>query len=397
MHAYNPNSVRNRAIRQQADRWQREGLLSTEQRTAIQQAHPVSFRDSNTFAEIGSFIFTVIATGGAYALLLLFMSSLMDNSPAFGFFNALVSLGLLVLARNLISQANFYRNGPDNALIVLSAAFLLSAFNVWLPDDTTLGLRFLLAVPFLLLSVLYYGDVTVAFLALLAFYVGLFSGMLEFPWGQAALPFVLMAVSLGLHLLFRIIKARLPKETYFYYVDALTLAEWATLIVLAAAGNYFVVRELNGLLMEVPPGEPRPETAPQIALTGLFWVLTFLIPGVYAYLGLTRKSRLFVVLALLGLAAAASTVRFYYPLLPLSIHLTLVGTALIGAAVLAIRYLQKPRFGFSDVADEDSPKQFFLNAETLSAISATGATLNRTPDMKFGGGDFGGGGAGKEY
>jgi hypothetical protein len=397
MHAYNPTHVQNRAIRQQADRWQREGLLSAEQRTAIQQAHPVPFRDSNTFAEIGSFIFTAIAVGGAYALLMLFLLNLIDNSPAWGVFNALVSLGLLALARNLISQANFYRNGPDNALIVLGVAFLIAAINMWLPSDTAFWLRCLLAVPFLLLSVLYYGDVTIAFLTLLTFYVGLFSGMLEFPWGRAALPFVLMAVSLGVHLLFRSIKTRLAEQLYVYYVDVLTLSEWATLVVLAAAGNYFVVRELNGLLMEVPPGEPQPEAAPQIALPGLFWVLTVLIPALYAYLGLTRKSRMLVVLALLGLAAAASTVRFYHPLLPLSIHLTLVGAALIAAAVFAIHYLQKPRFGFTDVADEDSPRQFFLNAETLSAISATGAPLNRTPDMKFGGGNFGGGGAGREY
>jgi len=253
----------------------------------------------------------------------------------------------------------------------------------------------LLAVPILLAFAVYYGDVIVTFITLLAFYVGLFTGLLEFPWGRAALPFVLMAVSWGLWFLLKQVRIRVPDP--IYYTDVFNMAEWIALIVLAAGGNYFVVRELNGLLAEVVPGQPHPGVAPQIGLAWLFWILTFLIPGMYAYLCFTRKDRMFVILGILGLAAAASTVRYYHALLPLSVHITLVGIALIGGSVLVIRYLRQPRYGFTDVPDEESPRQFFLNAEVLSVISATGATMNQQPDMKFGGGDFGGAGAGKEY
>lgn len=395
MKAYNPDHIRNRAVRLQADRWQREGLLHADQLTAIRQEYPVPFRDSNVFAEIGSFLFTCIAVGGAYALVLLIMTDLVNNSVSFGSFNALVSLGLTVLVYNLIRRYNFYRNGPDNALIVLAASFLLTAINVVLPNNTALWFRCLLAIPVLLVFAAYYGDVIVTFMGLLAFYVGIFTGMLEFSWGRAALPFVLMVVSGGLWFLLKQVRNRMPDP--IYYTDAFSMAEWIALIVLAAGGNYFVVRELSGLLAEFPLGQPRPEEAPPINLPWLFWILTFLIPGVYAYLGFVRKDRMFVILGILGLAAAASTIRYYYAILPLSVHLTLVGIALIGCAVLAIRSLRQPRYGFTDVADEESPRQFFLNAETLSVISATGATMNRQPDMKFGGGDFGGGGAGKDY
>jgi hypothetical protein len=397
MHAYNPTYIRNRAIRQQADRWQREGLLQADQQTAIRQAHPMPFRESNVFAEIGAFVFTCIAVGGAYALIVLIMNGLVDNSVSFGAFNALVSLVLIVLAYSLIRRYNFYRNGPDNALTLLAAAFLLTAINLWLPNDTALWVRCLLAVPVLLVFVGYYGDVIVAFIALLAFYTAIFTGLLEVSWGRAALPFVLMGVSVLGWFLIKQVQIRLTDTHQTYYADALSMAEWTLLVVLAAAGNYFIVRELNGLLADVEPGQPRPEAAPQISLAGLFWLLTFLIPGFYAYRGYSRKDRMFVILGILGLAAAASTVRYYYALLPLSVHLTLVGTALITGAILMIRYLQQPRFGFTDVPDEESPRQFFLNAETLSIISATGTTMNRQPDMKFGDGDFGGGGAGDKY
>ena len=393
MKAYNPAYVRNRAIRQQADRWQREGLLHADQLTAIRQAYPVPFRNGNVFAEIGSFVFTGIAVGGAYALLVLFMADVVENNVRFGIFNGLVSLGLVLLTRNLISRSNFYRNGPDNALIILAASFLVTALVIVLPNETPFWLRCLLEVPILLVFTLYYGDVIVTFMALIALYASIFSGLLELSWGRAALPFVLMGMSLGLLFL---IKQTRPHTNQTYYTDAFDITEWTVLIVLAAAGNYFVVRELNGLLAEVLPGQTRPQVAPQISLAWLFWLLTVLIPGVYFYLGFTRKNRMFVILGVLGLAAATSTVRYYYPLLPLSVHLTGVGLALIGGAVLLIRSLQQPRFGFTDVPDEESPRQFFLNAELLGTISAT-SILNRPSDMKFGGGDFGGGGAGREY
>ncbi len=395
MKAYNPEHIRNRTIRQQADRWQREGLLQPKQLTAIREAYPVPFRESNVFAEIGAFMFTCIAVGGAYALIVLIMNGLVDNSISFGAFNALVSLGLMVLVYTLIRRYNFYRNGPDNALTVLAASFLLTAVNVVLPNDTALWFRCLLAVPILLVFAAYYGDVIATFMALLAFYTAIFTGLLEFSWGRAALPFVMMGVSIGLWFLLRQTKSQVTSETY--YADSFSMAEWVSLIMLAAAGNYFVVRELNGLLADVLPGQTRPDAAPQISLAWLFWLLTFLIPGIYAYLGFIRKDRMFVILGILGLSAAATTVRYYYALLPLSVHLTLVGAILIGGSVLVIRYLRQPRFGFTDVPDEESPRQFFLNAETLSIISATGATMNRQPDMKFGGGEFGGGGAGDKY
>lgn len=395
MKAYNPTYVYNRTIRQQADRWQREGLLQADQVKAIREAYPVPFRDSNVFAEIGAFMFTCIAVGGAYALIVLVMSSLVDNSVSFGAFNALVSLGLMVLVYTLIRRYNFYRNGPDNALTVLAASFLLTAVNVVLPNDTALWFRCLMAAPILLVFTAYYGDAIASFMALLAFYAAIFTGLLEFSWGRVAMPFVMMGVSIGLWFLIRQTKVRVTNE--LYYADSFSMAEWVSLIVLAAAGNYFVVRELNGLLGEIVPGEARPTMAPQLSLAWLFWLLTFMIPFLYAYLGFTRKDRMFVILGILGFAAATTTVRYYYALLPLSMHLTLVGSVLIGGAVLVIRYLRQPRFGFTDVPDEESPRQFFLNAETLSLLSASEAIRNQQPDMKLGGGNFGGGGSGDRY
>lgn len=363
MKAYNPASVQNRAIRQQAERWQREGLLNPEQLTAIQEAYPVPFRDSNVFAEVGSFMFTVIAVGGAYALILLFMSGLVENSLGFGIFNLLVGAGLLAFGYSLIRNSKFYRNGPDNALIVLAVSCWLAAINTLLPNETAFWFRCLLAVPVLLLFTLYFADVIVTFMAIVALYAAVFDLLLEFDWGRAALPFVLMALSLVIKLLVDRLKPQLSETNQIYYTDALSMVEWLSMIGLAAAGNYFVVRELNGLLIEVPPGQARPEEAPQISLAGLFWLLTFAIPGTYLYLGLTRKSRMFLILGVLGMGAAISTVRNYFAVIPLSVYLTILGSIAIGAAVWAIRSLRQPRFGFTDVPDEESPRQFFLNSE----------------------------------
>ena len=216
--------------------------------------------------------------------------------------------------------------------------------------------------------------------------------MLQISWGKAALPFVLMAASAGLYALVR----RL--DTSPYYADPLNLVQWVALIVLAASGNYFVVRELNGLLLEPTPGQPTPANAPQIALPALFWFLTVAIPIFYLYRGFANRDRMLLILGGLGLVAAASTVHEYVALLPLNMTLTLGGAVLIGVAVFGIRYLTTPRHGFTDAPDTESPDQFFINLGTAAAMqAAAGAQQHPKNDLRFGGGNFGGGGSEGNY
>jgi uncharacterized membrane protein YgcG len=422
MKAYNIDWIYNRIIRLQADRWRQQGLLTDQQAKTIHDAYPVAFRTSNAFVEIGAFLFTNVAVAGGYALLGLFLSALIANQTGIAIFNTVMGVGLILLNQYLIRSQSLYRSGVDNALVVSSAALLVMGINVALPNEVSFWLRCLVSLPILGLAVWYYGDTIVTFIALLTLYAAVFDGLLTFDWGKTMLPFAFMLLS-GLiyvvcHFAFTVPTsgpgrragifsrttgrraAQTPTNRMMhnmaYYDDAITISQWIALSMFMISGNYFIVREFNGQLLRPVPAE-----APEINLPWLFWATTVLIPAAYAYLGLRHRNRVFLILAGVGLAGVVATVRYYVGILPLSVHLSLSGLLTIGFASLLIWYLRRPghethAHGFTDVPDDDSPREFFLNAETLATIQAT-SSIHQPDGVKFGGGDFGGGGSGSKY
>ncbi len=390
MKAYNETWIRNRAVVQQAERWHRQRLLTNGQMDAVRQEFPFNFRQTNGFIEVGLFLFTSIAILSGYLLPATTIGSLVDNRVAFGLFNIASGLVIGWLGLLLINRRQLYRNGVDNAFVVMQTGFLAFGFNQLLPTDLSTALYCLLSLPLLLTVLWYYGDTLIAFGALAAFYGFVFDGMLRFSWGKAALPFVLMAVSGGLLVVVR----RIEKSPY--YADPLKVAQWVALIVLAAGGNYFVVRELNGLLLSPTP-TPGAST-PGVDAPALFWLLTFAIPIVYLWLGFRRKNRMLITLGGLGLVAALMTVHYYAALLPLNVALTLGGLVLIGLAVAGIRYLTQPKHGFTDAPDAELSDSFLVNLGTAVAVqAATGAQQQPKEGLRFGGGNFGGGGSEGNY
>ena len=396
MKAYNETYIRNRAVMQQADQWHRQGMLTNAQIDAARQAFPVNFRQTNGFLEIGLFLFTCVAIMASYLLpgsIILGLLDVVKNERlVYGLFSLLAGGVTWWLGRLVINRQQLYRNGVDNAFVAMLTGFLAFGFGQFLPQNLTLASYCLLTLPLLLVIVWYYGDTLIAFVAVATAYAFVFDGMLQVSWGKSALPFVMMAVSGGLYALAR------RFDTSPYYADPLNLVQWFALIVLVASGNYFVVRELNGLLIDRLPGQPAPANAPEIALPWLFWLLTFVIPLFYLFRGFAKKDRMFLFLGALGLVAAFSTVHEYVALLPLNVALTLGGVALITVAVFGIRYLASPKHGFTDDPDPESPDQFFVNLGTAVAMqAAAGAQQRPANDLRFGGGNFGGGGSEGSY
>ena len=393
MKAYNEQWIFNRDVLEQVSRWHRQQLLTDAQMAAAKKAHPSDFRQTNGFLEIGLFLFTTVAILACYLLPLSTFSVLISESPTgYGLFNILTGVVIGVVGQLLINRRLLYRSGIDNAFVVTMAGFLAFGLNQLLPDNLSLATNCFLTLPILLLILWYYGDTLIAFFVLATFYAGIFDALLSYSWGKDALPFVMMAISGIIYVAANRFQNSNSKERY--YADPLNLAQWISLIVLATAGNYFVVRELNGMLLETKPGVPRPPEAPEIALPVLFWVLTFLIPAIYLWLGLRQKNRMLLILGALGLIAAVATVHEYTGLVPLNVMLTLGGLALIGAAVAGIQYLKTTKHGFTDSPDDDSPNEFFINMATAVAVQAAGAASQGPNDnlrLRFGGGNFGGG------
>ena len=396
MRAYNEQWIYNREILAQAERWHRQKLVSDEQIKAARKAYPVEFRQTNGFIEIGLFLFTTVAILACYLLPASIFSTMLDNPSAYGIFNIAFGLGIGVIGGLLINRRLLYRNGIDNAFVVTLTGFLAFGFNQFLPNGLSLATHCLFTLPLLLLILWYYGDTLIAFFTLSTLYTAIFNSLLKISWGKDALPFVMMGVSLVIYVVVRQVINRDTKQVY--YADPLNLTQWLSLIVLAASGNYFVVRQLNGLLLKSGPGSTSPTDVLEIGLPGLFWVLTFVIPAIYLWQGLTKRNRMLTILGTLGLIAAIMTFHEYTGFVPLNVALTLGGLALIGLAVFGIRYLANPKHGFTDAPDDDSPNELFLSAASIAAVQAAGHVAHAPKDnLRYGGGDFGGGGSEGTY
>lgn len=391
MKAYNLTWLEEREIRQQAERWQAQHVLTDEQAETIRQAYPIRFKQTGAALEIGSFVFTLLAALALYGL----VSITLDiNSKGSGLVSLLMAGGTFALAVLSIRSNQFYRNGIDNALWLVSALSAVWGLVLVFFQRNDVFPPFwevcLIALPILLIYIVYTGDTILTYFALAAFYGALFDGLLEMSWGKAALPFVLMGASAGLFGLVTWLGRSTANAVY--YSDGLTLVQWVALLVGMVAGNYYVVRELNALLLHT-----RQPDSPDIALPILFWLTTFGIPAIYGIIGFRQRNRMLLVVAALGLAGGIATVYHYAGTWPLSVTLAVHGGLLIGLAMLLIRYLRTPKYGFTDAIDEEPPLELLRHVGLLTTLQGIANAQHQPTGPRFGGGNFSGGGAGDQY
>lgn len=389
MKAYNETWVRNKYITEHAARWQRQGLFDEQKMQQIRENYPVGFHESNGFIEIGLFVFSIVAVSGGYFLLATLLSKLFEVDLVYHFFNIGFGTAIGFLAGHLINSRKHYRAGIDNALIIAAVALVIMGIIGLFPDNMPLWQYCFIALPLVLLGVWYYSDLLLTLAAFGTLTVALFDAILEFSFGKQLLPFVLMGVSAGLYVLARLYEDR---DKLVYWRDNFILLEWLSLSLLLISCNYYAVRELNYWMMDRRPAE-----APEIAWAGLFWTLTIAVPVLLFYVGFRQKERPLLIMSAIGWGLALATWRYFHPLFSLEVYLAINGLSLILVAVFLIRYLRVPRAGFTDRPDEDSPNQFLINAELLASVQATSGHLGPKDGIRFGGGDFGGGGSGDRY
>jgi uncharacterized membrane protein YgcG len=167
------------------------------------------------------------------------------------------------------------------------------------------------------------------------------------------------------------------------------------LITFYAAGNYYVVQTLGGEFnSNVNIIAPK-----ALPFGGFFWAWTILLPFIYLGLGIRKKDAILLRIGLILIAAAAITFRTYYHILPVDIMLATVGAAVLGTAYTIMQYLKTPKHGFTYAELDDSNMMDNLKVESL-IIAETFAKAPAAPandGVKFGGGDFGGGGSSDSF
>jgi len=207
---------------------------------------------------------------------------------------------------------------------------------------------------------------------------------------QALIPFAIMVLYA---LLFWGIKKLQSQKPSFIFDDYFTLSKVFCLLMVYVAGNYFVVRELSVELMGV-----NIEPGGDIPFAFLFYFFAGFIPLGYLFYGIKRKSILFIRVALLTVVLSIITLKIYFSLGAPIVTITLSGAIMIGLALVLLRYLKEPKYGFTrEKLLHDKWDSSELTAFVVSqSLSGHQVEVN-DENSEYGGGSFGGGGAGSEF
>ena len=383
MKAYNETLLYNQWVQTKAKDWVRKNLITKEQHTAIDATYADLPYQPNWFIWIGLFIFTIIGIAASTVVFL----PVIDTSFAETFLGPIYGVAMFFFLNYLIRERKLHFSAIDNAFlyaILLSFIPLVAEISADSGDSPLLmGVVYL---PLLLFITYRYGE---PLIALGTFLDGLFiiaTLAMKNPWGKLLLPFILLLYA---GIVWYFVRRFMKKDRSFYWNTALNWLYVATLAVGYAAGNYYVVREGNAALNNLP------DPSPEVALAGLFWALTFLIPVLYLYAAIRWRSLQFLILGTLFLVASLYTLYHYHPFMPGDWATALLGLVGIGVAVYLMRYLKTERKGFIYEPEENS--EWATLATTILATEVGSHASEPPQGPQFGGGTFGGGGSGEGY
>jgi hypothetical protein len=389
MIAYNHTSLDNLLINEEATLALQHDLISKEEAESIGKKYPVNLYLPNSFIRIGLFLLTAVIVFMCLGFIALTMLS--ASEIKFGVLFLIFSLGVYAALEFVVYDKKHFHSGMDDAMIWLSMGFMVTAVNLLVPDLSFFGQSVLIFV----LSSYYtlrFGDVLMSGLSFIAFLGIVFYGVI--PLGTIAkniMPFLLMAISF---FVYWVVKKNKNNYRLRHYKYCCTLLEILSLIILYAASNYFVVREVSNSLFAL-----NLKTGESIPGGWVFWILTVLIPFIYIFRGIQKKDIILLRTGLILVAAIVFTIRYYHHVAPLEIAMSIGGLIMIGISYLITKYLTPPKYGFTHAEPNDPQLAGLPQLESLVVAQTFHQTATADSDnqFNFGGGSGGGGGASGDF
>jgi uncharacterized membrane protein YgcG len=384
MIAYNETWLKNLFIVKEAKRWLDQNLITTEQFKTISDNHKAEFYHPNFFIRILLFLATLIALGGVTGLLgLVLMDILEDAIEVLALLYGLGSWFFLEMV--FVRNAKHYKSGVNEALLYHSLGWTIGGLSAMTGFHE--GILALICVIAFTFAAIRYADLlcTIGAFGSFAYFVfyefysmgGVF---------QQIIPIVFIAIFTPFYFGVKAVQRKKESERW----DAcLTLVESLTLMIIYAAGNYFVVREMSAELMGLylQDGE-------DIPLAFVFYGLTVIIPVLYLYVGIVKKDVVLLRVSLVAIAFSVFTFKYYFSLGHPEITLTLAGAVLLTVSLYLFKFLKTIRGGFTreNILKEkwaDANPEAFVMSQTLG-----GNKMVEGPSADSGsGGSFGGGGS----
>lgn len=373
--------LRNLAVQEDLKKAHRAGDLDTETLKKIAEKYPVGFYAPNLFIRIGLFLLTCIIMSFSVGLISLFLSDhVRIDTSGYVFFWGLITYAAL---ERMIYQFHHFKSGIDEALMWISAGSILTSFVIFQNLDpfatVTYGFIFILAGYF----TLRFADLLMALITFFSFLAFLFLILQSGLNNLSALPFAIILSSAAIYFL----TAHWAKR-FTNYANCLIALQIASLLMIYAGGNYYVVREMGAMVNNVTIDADQ-----SLQLGWFFWLWTVAMPLLYIGLGIKRKDVIILRSGLILVVAAAFTFRNYYHVMPIEGTLSLAGAALLALSYGIIRYLKTPKYGLTSEEQEEEHLMDAIKIESL-IVSETFSGQQAAPESnRMGGGNFGGGGA----
>jgi len=400
--AYSESSEEALRARDLLKDWAGEAFLTEAQYQRMEQETACELRRTNIFLRLVLFLFTLIVVGAAAALFyVLFLSR--SGAQTNGFFLLIFAAVSYMSAELAVSQARLYRYGIEEALAVCSVGFLCAGMqgaffggHSYSPAPDGTGFLVPAAGAIVSLWIWHRFGLPYASLAAMIFVVWLPGFWTSSHSAQHAI--VAAFYALGL---FTVAAVR-PRHrlTYLNYEYSITEA-------LLWLGIYLAInlQLLPVNLFGKGWGGPRTTSEFSRPFYWLTWVLIWCLPPLVLGRGLRRKDRLVIGV---GAIVAILTLVTNKPYLGWQRHTwdpMLLGALLIGVALFLRRWLAggpgEIRHGFTARRLSGRDKHWMNAGAAVFGLASpnpiTPGPQTASPDVHFGGGDSGGGGASSDY
>jgi hypothetical protein len=381
MTAYPENELFNGDVRSQAHKAFDASEISKESLHKIEEAYPCKLYTPHFFIAFALGLLTTIAL--IFAGFLAWLLTSAESSGGIAALCVFMSALCYVLLELMVKSKKYYNAGVDNVLmffiLVFSAGIFLSNFEntSWILFSGML----MLVAAWLCIR---FNDAFMAVLSCAFLLIGIF--LLILKLGDASLtivPFVIMAVMALLYLLVN----KIQKRVKFIYEKSLAVLTIFLLMSFYAAGNYWVISELQNSITNVP----RP-----VSFGWIFWIFTFLLPVFYIVYGVVKKDLLHIRTGLFLVVITILTYKHYFTLLPLEVEMLLAGILLVGLSYFLIKWLRPSRYGYTSEVNDTNPAWKNIEALVIAETMSGGQTAT-AHDQLMAGGSGGGGGASGEF
>lgn len=394
---YSPQQEENIYIRKQTKIWQRSGLITNDQLSAILGYTNPDVRQTNVFFRIIFFIFTYLCAGALLGLFI-WMTDIRKPVP--------MSLTLIITgiifyfsAEYVVTKFRFYRHGIEESLSLIAIALCCIGCGGLL-NELGLSSKQTIIAAAILCSVLAYwiylrfGFLYASFISIVAICI--------IPFQLSLTPLTERLFLLAILCLILLINVVLDKPENEDFRKDKDITIQASLL----AAIYFIVNlEIIGAFGLLTGDKSSVHLHPKSFSPYIYWsfyIFTFIIPVAGMYWGIKRRKRLILNASLIMACITLATNKSYLGMTRYAWDPAILGTVLVTLSIIINIWLNngkdKARHGFT-AENILKPESHGIGlADVAAAITPMATNIDVQQQEKyFDGGTSGGGGASRNY